>query len=317
MLREYLSWAGTLLLAYVITNVPVQASAQDVATDPDRARLEVGDIHRLAQLLRSIGAGDVNDTSAVIDRDYLASASPGLRSYAENYNVTGASITSALIARPSHYADLDALGEAILAQEEELRSAFRRLAELFPDAVFPPIWFIVGDNGAAGLTRPEGVIIAAERFTERPEDIVPLVLHELAHFQQAFVQGVDAYQRIYGPKQTLLGLALREGSAELIAYLTTGEHINPAAERYGLANESELWCTFREEMYNRDPGDWLFQRPSRAEWPPDLGYWIGYRIAQSYYDRSENKAHAILDILGLTDFDAFLQASGYARDVEC
>lgn len=292
------------------------AVAQDVTTDPDRVRLEVADIRRLAQVLRSIDAGGVNDTAAVIEREYLADASPGLRAYAANYEVTGASIASALAAHPSLYAELDALASAIIAQEDALRAAFRQLLDLFPDAVFPPIWFVVGDNGPGGLTRPEGVLVAAERFTSRPQDVVPLALHELAHFQQAMVQGVEVYRRIYGPDQTLLALALREGSAELIAELTTGRNINATAERYGLANEPELWSRFREEMHGKDPGDWMFEQPTNdAGWPPDLGYWIGYRIARRYYDQAENKRQAILDILGLTDFDAFLQASRYAGGV--
>jgi hypothetical protein len=287
------------------------AFAQDVTTDPGRVRLEVGDIRLLGQVLRLIDARAADDPAAVIERDYLGNASPGLRAYASNYNVTGASLAAARTAEPSVYADLDGLADAILAQEQVLRSAFRRLQEIFPDAVFPPIWFVAGHHGPGGLTRPEGVLIAAERFAARPRDIVPLVLHELAHFQQAVVQGIEVYQRIYGPDRTLLALALREGSAELIAELTTGRHINPAAESYGSANEAELWSKFRAVMQGGDTGEWMFVQPSNAQWPPDLGYWIGYRIAKSYYEQAEDKEQAIRHILGLTDFNAFLQASRY------
>lgn len=297
-----------LLLAFLSR----PAVGQEVTTDPDRVRLEVGDIRRLAEVLRRIDAGAVKDTAAVIDRDYLANASAGFRVYAERYHVTGASITSALRAQPSFYSDLDALADSMLGQMEVLHSAFRKLLALFPDAAFPPIYFVVGDNGPGGMTRREGVMIATERFTTRPADVVPLVLHELTHFEQAMVQGVDVYQRIFGPNQTLLALALREGSADLLAELTTGRHISPAAQRYGLVHEHELWTKFREEMHRRDPGDWMFVRPSNPEWPPDLGYWIGYRIAKSYYDRAEDKRQAVRAILALTDFEAFLHASRYA-----
>lgn len=57
-------------------------------------------------------------------------------------------------------------------------------------------------------------------------------------------------------------------------------------------------------------------QPSNAEWPPDLGYWIGYRIAKSYYDQAQDKQQAILDILALTDFEAFVRGSRYAEQVE-
>jgi hypothetical protein len=289
--------------------------AQDVTTDPDSVRLQVDDLHRLAGVLRSIDAEAVVDTAAVIEGEYLARASPRLRVYAARYHVTAASIRGELAAQPSLYADLDALADSLLAKRAVLRPAFARLVDLFPNAAFPPIWFVVGHNGPGGMTRQEGVIIAAERFTHRPGNVVPLVLHELAHFQQAMVQGVEVYQRILGPERTLLALALREGSADLIAELTTGQHINPAAERYGLAHEPELWSRFREDMHRREPGDWMFVRPANPDWPSDLGYWIGYRIAKSYYDQAQDKRQAILDILRLTDFDAFLRASGYIEQV--
>jgi hypothetical protein len=292
--------------------VPAVAQ-QDVTRDPDRVRLEVGDIRRLAQVLRSIKAGEVTDTAAVIEREYIAKASPGLRAYAESHRVTAASITSALAAQPSRYADLDALADAVLAQEQAFRSAFRKLQDIFPGAVFPPVWFVVGHSGPGGLARPEGLLIATERFTSRPEDLVPLVLHELSHFQQAMVQGVDTYRRIYGPEQTLLALALREGSAELIAKLTTGQHTNPAAERYGMSREAQLWSRFQKEMHRREPGDWMFVRPANTAQPADVGYWIGYRIAKSYYDQAGDKRKAVRDILALTDFGAFLPASRYAE----
>jgi hypothetical protein len=295
----------------IATFISLPAVAQDVTFDPERVRLEVQDLRRLAQVMRSIEAGDVQDTPAMIEREYLAMASPGLRAYARRFEVTAGTLMSALRARPALYADLDALADTILAQEPVLRAGFRRLQEIFPRAAFPPVWFFAGSHGPRGLADVAGALIGSEGLTSRPEDIAPLVLHELAHFQSAMVQGVDVYQRIYGPSGTLLALALREGSAELIAELTTGRHTNPAAERYGKANEAELWTRFREDMGGRAPGDWMFVRPANQEWPANLGYWIGYRIVRSYYDQAEDKSRAIAEILNLTDFEGFLDASGY------
>jgi hypothetical protein len=215
------------VLIAAFTSLP--AVAQDITFDPERVRLEVEDLRRLAHVMRSIEAGEVKDTVAVIDREYLAKASPGLRPYARRFEVTDGSLTSALAARPALYADLDALADTILAQEEVLRAGFRRLQEIFPRAAFPPVWFFAGSHGPRGLADMAGALIGSEGLTSRPEAIAPLVLHELAHFQSAMVQGVDVYQRIYGPTGTLLALALREGSAEFIAELTAGRHTNPAA----------------------------------------------------------------------------------------
>jgi uncharacterized protein YjaZ len=47
--------------------------------------------------------------------------------------------------------------------------------------------------------------------------------------------------------------------------------------------------------------------------PNDLGYFMGYRICQSYYEQAEDKTAAIAAILTTKDVNALLEASGYAR----
>jgi len=44
-----------------------------------------------------------------------------------------------------------------------------------------------------------------------------------------------------------------------------------------------------------------------------MGYWIGYRIAQAYNDRANHKGAALRAMLSVTDFKAYLEASGYPR----
>ena len=45
--------------------------------------------------------------------------------------------------------------------------------------------------------------------------------------------------------------------------------------------------------------------------PADLGYWVGYRIAQTYYENSADKTKAIHDILKVRNANGFLKKSGY------
>jgi uncharacterized protein YjaZ len=56
----------------------------------------------------------------------------------------------------------------------------------------------------------------------------------------------------------------------------------------------------------------MYGRPSDGR-PADLGYFIGYRIAQAYYEKSTHKEKAIADIIsgGHGDVRALLAASGY------
>ena len=43
----------------------------------------------------------------------------------------------------------------------------------------------------------------------------------------------------------------------------------------------------------------------------DLGYWVGYRIVKTYYQRASDKQQALRDILELSDPHAFLAKSGW------
>lgn len=45
--------------------------------------------------------------------------------------------------------------------------------------------------------------------------------------------------------------------------------------------------------------------------PQDLGYFIGYRIAESYYRRATDKRQALRDMLLATDYRAFWKSSVY------
>jgi uncharacterized protein YjaZ len=46
--------------------------------------------------------------------------------------------------------------------------------------------------------------------------------------------------------------------------------------------------------------------------PADLGYYIGYKICESYYRQAKDKKQAVREILETKAFTAFLQESGYA-----
>ncbi len=66
-------------------------------------------------------------------------------------------------------------------------------------------------------------------------------------------------------------------------------------------------------MSERLPGDWMFSHPSDPEQPVDLGYVIGARIVEAFYDKAEDKKQAVQEILSITDYESFLERSGYSE----
>ena len=288
-----------------------------VVTEPTAARIMYDDLDRFADVWPRLNA--VGDTTALLDSAYLARATPGLRAYARLYDVNAAAIAAAASASPGAFRRAATEAPARLRSlEGDVRNSFIKLAQYYPPAYFPPVFYLVGRDYAGGATQREGLLISVETYAHplaeaRPhdlDDVVHLVAHELTHYQQA------AYDvALYTSQQSLLARAIREGTADFVAELISGDHINQRAHAYGMAHERELWARFRCEMHGTDTGDWFFRKPADPEWPQDLGYFIGYRIAQARFKREEDAADGVAALLRVDDYNRFLDRSGYEAEM--
>ena len=126
------------------------------------------------------------------------------------------------------------------------------------------------------------------------------VAHELIHYQQK-TEG-----------KTLLAASIQEGSADFIGQLISGDALNKEVRAYGHQHERELWGQFTKEMHGTDTSHWMYEGKMTNGRPADLGYFIGYRIAEAYYKQASDKKKAIAAILN-EDADKLLNDSGYAR----
>jgi len=280
--------------------------------DPSAARFVYDDIDRLVRTLERITAGA--PPAATIASEYFARGTSGLKALISRKGVTADALATDIIRQPPAYAIMATLPRRLARHEPAIRRSLTRLKELHPAAVFPPVYYMASDPSfGGGLADPAGVLIAfGPRGYEEILDRIPhLVAHELAHVQQAMTQGVEQYRSIYGPSGSLLAIAIREGSADFIAQLTSGGHVNPRAHVYGLKHEAALWQQFQKDMNGAATGEWMFVTPANGSWPQDLGYFVGYRIAESYYLRAADKARALRDILSVTDYRTFLKDSAY------
>lgn len=208
------------------------------------------------------------------------------------------------------------------AIKDSIHAAFRRLSELYPEARYADVYFLIGRMNSGGTTGQSGLLIGTEMNTRDPatpvaelpawhravtgqlSDLPHIVAHEMIHTLQG---------RRAGPR-TLLSSTLDEGSADFLAELISGKHIINPAYVYGDAHERALWAEFTAAMDSSKTDAWLFQGDRAPPGKPaDLGYWMGYKISKAYYDRAADKRAAVKEILRFTDPKAFLAASGYGR----
>lgn len=307
--------AGLLLLAL---GLPSAARAQadrlrvPLAPDAGTAEFSYRDVEQFLEAVRALE--DRPDTVEVLRRLYFDRGTAGLRIFVEKYDLTPERLARAMARNPEAYARLPATLQALRDQERRFREAYAALQRLIPDAAFPPTWFLVGAHRGIGSGSVDGTLITIEKETGASVagDLAGTLVHEMVHMQQLRVLG-PRYFTIFNEERTLLALSIREGAAEFYATLVTAGDVHKAeALRWTIAHEAELWARFRRDMLSREPGDWLWETPADPAQPQDVGYAVGARIVQAYFERTPDRAAAARAILGVTDYPAFLDASGYA-----
>lgn len=294
-------------------------------TDPERAVFVTSDIEHF---WKAYDAGGASGGSAPFQTEYLDRASPGLKDFIASRNVTATSLANMVRAFPRYFADIRA-STLRLANDADvqarIRAGYRKISDMYTPSVFPPVTFLIGRFSTGGTTSTSGMLIGLEFFAigpstpldelqqfqrdnVRPLDSLPVIVaHEHTHILQGRAGGIANKAN-----KTLLDQSLIEGSADFVAYLVTGANINARLQTYALPREAALWTEFKAAMHGTDVSQWLYNQGSAtAERPGDLGYFIGYRIAESYYARTADKRLALRAIIDVSNSDLFVSQSGY------
>ena len=210
----------------------------------------------------------------------------------------------------------------------ELKVHFQEMEDLYQPSVFTDVVFVIGAFSTGGtVVKNNDMVIGVEFFTKsdssqidklgqfqqanirNAEFLSSIVVHELTHVQQLHYAGQN--QRDYLGNGTLLDAALAEGIADFISFLITEKRFNYHLAEYADPIEEELWNEFRQEMNGSDLSGWLFIGSNSGDRPGDLGYYIGFKIAEYFYEKSPDKKEAVRNMIELEDGQAFLVASGY------
>lgn len=248
----------------------------------------------------------------VVAARYLAEATPGLVEFMAMRRITPEKLAAALRDKPQLFQDARGCADKLGRIRPRLVAATDRLAALYPQAKFPPITIAIGRGTTAGTANAKGLYIGLEtlcmaKFIEADDEdrFVHLIAHEYVHVQQPLAQSESE-------DETVLHAALVEGAAEFVAERMTGSVAYPLLHQWAAGREEELETAFLAEKDGKAIGSrWLYNQRGTGDWPGDLGYWAGYRVAKSYYDRAPDKAAAIKAIIEMRDPAAFLAESGW------
>jgi hypothetical protein len=234
--------------------------------------------------------------------DYLDKGTIGLKDFVPYRIESASNLLKTVKRRKEDYLILRSRSDSLNKFDSIITTHYRTFKSIYPEAIFPPVYYVVGAFNAGGGVTQNGLIIGTEVAKDDFDNIVYFVIHELIHFNQK-------YDKKPIVKSTLLEQSIIEGSADFLASLTMKREYKV---EYAESRLDELCNEFVGIMYGSKYHGWLYGSKGKKEGRPnDLGYWMGYKITEAYYKASLDKSQAIVDILNIKDFKDFMIKSGY------
>jgi hypothetical protein len=201
------------------------------------------------------------ENNLIVYRDeYFKKGSVGLQEFLRSKIGNSCNLVTAIDAAPKYYAGLRAQSAKVENYKPQMLASFKKLKEIYPDAIFPNVYFLIGRMNAGGTVTFKGLLIGVDMYGKTDdaslaelsgwkkssvggiEQIPFIVAHELVHYQQKY--------GLVGSELNLLGKSLHEGSADFIGELIAGGNIQPQLHEYGNSREKQLWLEFKKEMNN-------------------------------------------------------------------
>lgn len=258
----------------------------------------------------------------IIQKTYVDKASKGLKLLIEKHNLTAADYATYM----KDTVFFNSIKPVTLNSKNdtlEIRNHLRSFENLYPNAIFNDIYFVIGQFKRAGTVIDSTMIIQLEKnaksdatrsaflFNEDQLDnlnhhssLIPLIVHEQVHINQKNIN-----------TKTLLSKSICEGAADFLMHLQTGRLPSSVQETYtyGIANETRLWAKFQTDLdikYGLIKKDWFYNY-DRQDIPPDLGYFMGFKICEKYYNEATDKVEAIKFMLNGSNSERLLELSQY------
>lgn len=260
------------------------------------------------------------DSIRIIQEEYLNKASNHFREFIQSRKFTAKEYVKVIGRYPKFWKSVRPVTTNFIGRKGELANVFDKMSEVLPNFIQPDVCFAIGCLRTGGTTTKGLILLGAEIAladstvdkSELPiwlrnalgnaEDIVPIIAHEAIHTQQFSEE-----------KFTLQTGVLAEGIADFITVRVLGFSLNTKLRAYGANHECGLWKEYLSDLEKKpdDVSRWLYNGGKSSERPPDLGYYIGFRIAESYYSKQKNKTEALKTLLNFNQYSVVFKESGY------
>lgn len=289
------------------------------------------DIDNFWSAYDSLGTcNDYQDSINCIRRYYFEKGTAGFQAFINKYQFTVQDYLLSIKQYPKFYNSVRHNTLIAKSMNSEFNHLFEKVLDFYPEYKPLTIVFLIGPLQQGGTTTGNFLLIATEILASTKiidlsefgnsalghvlsfdinvhDHILFMVAHETVHDLQ-----INADFNNYN----LLNKSIIEGSADFIAELFTGVTANHYLYDYGKLHEQELIIKFKKAIENNANTDnWMYNYDRVEEGvPADLGYYIGYRISESYYNHCRNKTEAVHEIIELENPKDFFEKSQYGKN---
>jgi hypothetical protein len=298
----------------LINRIP---KSKTLNSDPELAKIITKDIHHFWEAY-DLSLKNPNNAREIYKEHYFDKASDGMEDYA------GAKISSInyfvkhIESHPKLYSTIRENTLKVDDHRKEIQQSFKNFKAIYPQAKFPDVYFVIGAFTSGGTVSASGLLIGTNQMSDskdvnteeltfrekmlmnKSKFLPNVVAHELIHFQQNEMK-----------RDTItLGYAIKEGMADFLGELISGDTANRKIFEWTKGKEKQIWTDFEKDMYFNRYNNWIANSGSASKDSyPDLGYWIGYEICKSYYENNKDKKQAIYNMLHIQDYRKFLKES--------
>ncbi|CAL65831.1 DUF2268 domain-containing putative Zn-dependent protease [Christiangramia forsetii] len=300
-----------LLLLISLQSCSVFNSGLKTTEKPTGSKLVTFDIDHFYNAF-DLAIKDSSNAENIFNNYYFKKGSAGLSDFYKTKIQSKEKFSEFVLAFKEYYQSIRNDITDIKDLENQIKQNFNDFEQLYPEAKFPDVYFLVGKYQSNGTISKNGLLIGTEMLAKTPEsdtanwnnDILRIsmernhipvtVSHELVHFNQDKMRDGN----------TLLWKSIREGSAEFVAEIISGE--TDADYKKFNGKELEIWNDFKSDKNKSIWRSWQQESELR---PRNAGYWMGYMICKAYSEKIGNKEKAVKDILSIQDYSKFLKES--------
>lgn len=254
---------------------------------------------------------DGEEQLILLNRLYIDRGSPGLHAMMRARSYRSQEYLQAINDYPEFWNSVRANTLRSAEYSQPISDALKELKTIYEDGKDVPIYFVIGALRAGGTANDNKLLIGAELAMSGPgtpshelseslshlksyfandpsAGLIDLNLHEYVHTQQRSVSG-----------NSLLSQSLFEGVAEFVSTAAIGRQSTTEAISYGSANHQTVIDAFEKDILSEDFTDWIWNSPDNKFGTRDLGYYVGYVIAERYVASIEDKKLAIKTLIQL------------------